>query len=143
MSAAVTVATNLELGASDKVDEVFTALGTKAGSGGPDVLYELLSTRGGSKAAVRATEMLRRKDVLEHSTPALRIAVELREIACKDKLSLLERAKTDGDLRAVAVLDILRSDSCNPRVGQCCFRRNALVEETIHLIRARLRAAAP
>jgi hypothetical protein len=140
-AAAVTIAANLELGANDIAEQVFEALGLKGGAGGADVLYEIASTRGGSKAAGRANELLRRKEVLEKASPALRIALDIREAACKDKLSLLDRAKAEGDLRAVGALDILRSDTCNPRVGQCCYRRHAAVEETIHLIRARLRGA--
>jgi serine/threonine-protein kinase len=139
--AAATITSNLEAGAADLSPGVFDALATQAGSGGVDVLYEIMSTRGRSPAALRAAELLRRKDVIDRATPALRIAVDLRDAPCADKLALLGRAKSEGDPRAVAVLDILRSGACNPRLGQCCFRRNPEVEDAIREIRARSRAA--
>lgn len=139
--AAVAIASGLEFGASDKAEEVFETLLNGVGSAGLDVLYELASTRGGSRAALRAAELLRGKDVIGRATPALRISLELREAPCKEKPLLFERARTEGDMRAVVVLDILRSDACNPRIGQCCFRRNPTVDDTVRAIRARLRSS--
>jgi len=85
---------------------------------------------------------LRDKKVLERASPALRVAVELRDApSCKEKLALLDRAKTDGDTRVVAVLEILRAQRCIPRAGECCYRTNNDVDDTIKQIWARLRSA--
>lgn len=141
-AAAVGIATGVEHAGDPRTDKIFDVLTNKLGSAGLDVLFEIMSTRGGTKAAARATEILRTKEVLERATPALRIAIDLREIPCRDKLTLLARAKAEGDIRSIAFLDILRAETCNPHVGQCCYRRNILVDEAIHIIRARLRGAA-
>jgi serine/threonine-protein kinase len=142
-ASAVAITAGIEHVGDERSNKVFELLTNKLGLAGLDILFEIMSTRGGSRAAARATEILRRKDVLERASPALRIAIDLREIPCKDKLTLLARAKTEGDIRAIAFLDILRSETCNPRAGQCCYRHNTLVDEAIHLIRARLRESAP
>ncbi|HZF55362.1 MAG TPA: serine/threonine-protein kinase [Polyangiaceae bacterium] len=139
--AAVAVAAGIELGSDPRSDKIFDVLVSKLGTTGLDILYSIVSTRGGSKAAIRATELLRTKEVIERASPALRIAVELRDAPCSDKLALLPRARNEGDVRAITVLDILRSDKCNPRVGQCCFRKNNQVEDAIRHIRARLRGS--
>lgn len=141
VAAVVAIAAGLELGSDPRSDKIFDALTSKLGPAGLDILFAIMSTRGGSKAATRATEILKTKEVLDRASPALRIAIELREAPCKDKLALLPRAKTDGDLRAIAFLDILRSPSCNPRVGQCCYKNNGLILDAIHQIRARLRTS--
>lgn len=143
INASVSIVTNIELGALDakRAEDVYQALAMKAGSGGLDALYEVLSTRGRSSAAARAGELLRRGDVMDRATPALKIAMDLREAPCNDKLSLLDRARDDGDLRVVAELDILRSEACNLRKGQCCFPRSPQIEKTIYLVRTRLRGA--
>jgi serine/threonine-protein kinase len=140
-SAAVAIAAGIELGSDPRSDKIFDVLTNKLGAAGLDILYAILSTRGGSKAAARASDLLRTKAVFERASPALRIAVELRDAPCKDKLSLLPRAIAEGDVRAITVLDILRADTCKARIGQCCYRKNPAVEDAIRQIRARLRNA--
>lgn len=140
-AAAVAITAGLELGSDPRSDKVFDVLTNKLGTSGLDILYSIESTRGGSKAAARAADILRTKAVAERSSPALRIAIELRDAACKDKLALLPRAIKEGDVRAIAVLDILRSDTCKPRIGQCCYRKNAQVEDAIRQLWARVRSS--
>jgi len=140
-AAAVAITAGIELGSDPRSDRIFDVLASKLGAAGLDILYTIVSTRGGSKAASRAAELLRSKPVMERASPALRLAIELRDAACKDKLALLPRVIKEGDVRAISVLDILRADTCKPRIGQCCFRKNAQVEDAIRQTRARLRTA--
>jgi serine/threonine-protein kinase len=136
----IAIAAGIEVGGGEKSEKVFDALTNKLGGAGLDILYEIVSTRGGSKAATRAAEILRQKEVIERASPALRIAMELRDAtACKDRLALLERARTEGDTRAVAVLDNLRQLDCVAKSGECCFKTNQAVADTIKQIYARLR----
>ena len=142
--AAVAIATGMAADGDDRADtdKVFDALATKLGSAGLDMLYDIVSTRGSSKAAIRATELLRDKQVLERASPALRVAIELRDApSCQERLALLDRAKKDGDTRAVAVLEILRSQKCIAGAGECCFRSNGAVDETMKEIYARVRSS--
>jgi serine/threonine-protein kinase len=137
----IAIAAGIEVGGGEKADKVFDALTSKLGSQGLDILYEIVSTRGGSKAASRATEILRSKDVIERASPALRVAMELRDASsCRERLDLLERARTEGDTRAVAVLDNMRQLDCVSKSGECCFKTNPAVADAIKQIYARLRS---
>jgi serine/threonine-protein kinase len=137
----IAIAAGIMVGGGEKADKVFDALTNKLGVTGLDILYEIVSTRGGSKAASRAADVLRQTDVIERASPALRIAMELREAsACQGRLALLERARTEGDTRAVAVLDNMRQLPCAAKSGECCFKTNPAVADTIKQIYARLRA---
>lgn len=96
-------------------DRVFDALENRMGTDGLDLLYDLVSMRGQSRAALRAVEILRRKEVIARATPALRVAFELREARCVDKLALLDRATKEGDVRALLVMETL---------GTACFGKS-------------------
>jgi eukaryotic-like serine/threonine-protein kinase len=112
-------------------DRILDALSTRCGPEGLDVLYDLVSTRGRAAAAVRAGEMLKKPEVMARATPTLRIAFELREAPCVDKLGLLDRAVAEGDSRALVVLETQ---------GAACFRKNnkALLA-AIAALRSRIR----
>lgn len=142
--AAVSIAAGLAGSGKDRenTDKVFDALENKLGSAGLDILYDIVSTRGTSKASTLATEILRDKHVLERASPALRIAIELRDApSCQERLMLLDRAKKDGDTRAAAVLEILRAQRCIKGAGECCYRTNSVVGDTIKQIWAKSRSA--
>jgi serine/threonine-protein kinase len=100
----------------------------------------MVSAHGGTRGAERALGVLRRPDVLARSHPALRIAVELREAPCRAKSALFDRAAREGDIRALVVLELLRSPQCRPRIGQCCFKQDPAIERALHALRARLRS---
>jgi hypothetical protein len=140
VNATVAIAAGIGLSGDEKATAVFEALTNKLGGTGLDILYEIESTRGGSKAATRAAEILRKDEVLARASPALQIAIGLRDGSCKERLALLDRAKTEGDRRAIAVLDVLRQGSCVARSGECCFKTNGAVEDTVKQIWTRLRA---
>ena len=113
-----------------KGEKVFEALTTRLGADGLDILYELVAKRGLSGAALRAAGILRQREILARGTPALRVAFELRDATCVDKLRLLDRAAVEGDERALLVLETQ---------GIACFDRgNKAVNEATVALRTRL-----
>jgi len=141
-TAAADIAVRLASAADERADRVFEVLGTRVGPSGLDVLYSIVRGRGGSKGADRATELLHRPDVLEQASPALRVALALRDAACADKPSLFERAADVGDDRALEQMDALRASDCQPRLGQCCFHGLPALEVATQRLRRRVRPPA-
>jgi serine/threonine-protein kinase len=111
-------------------DRVFEVLGQRTGSDGPDILYEIVRTRGGSKAAAIAQDLLGKSDVLARATPALRITVALRNAPCPEKAGLLDRAVAEGDARTLVVMET---------VGAACLGRNPALAASMTALKARLR----
>lgn len=79
------------------------------GTAGPDLLYELLHL---NKMRPEAEKWLASPEVRAKSSPALRIAYDLRKAAsCADRVPLLERASQLGDERSIAILSPLSTGS--------------------------------
>jgi hypothetical protein len=120
-------------------ERVFDAIVNKMGTTGIDILYELVTTRGGSRGAAYAEELLQDQKVRAHGTPALRIAYDLRQTHdCDQKKALFPRAKTDGDGRALGLLQLV-NHRCSRRHGSaCCFDNDPDLREAMDTIKARL-----
>ena len=127
--AARDLAVTLAAAPGDNTDRVFEALARRLGSDGVDVLYEIVRTRGGSKAASRAEALLAQDDVSARATPALQVTYALRAAPCMDKLALLDRAGSAGDARTLVVMET----TC-----RACFSRNQALEAAIKSLRQRL-----
>ena len=95
----------IAVGGGVDTDRLFELLGHRLGADGLDILYEIVRTRGGSKAAARAEPLLREGDAMARASPALRIAFTLRQAPCPDKAALLDRAVAEGDLRTLTVME--------------------------------------
>jgi serine/threonine-protein kinase len=108
-------------------DETIAALGRSAA--GADVLYAVVERRGGTRAAARAADLLRRPEVAAVASPALRLAFTLRDAPCADKLDMLDAAALRGDARVLLALETQ---------GRACFARNPRVESAILALRSRL-----
>ncbi|MDI3286771.1 serine/threonine-protein kinase [Polyangium sp. 15x6] len=119
-------------------DQVFDALENELGSGGLDVLFHVVRTRGGSKASRRAQDILGKPGILERATPALRVAYELRKSACPDKRALFSRAAEEGDGRALEELLIVKDVPCSAKRDPCCYREDAELKDAITKLRAKL-----
>jgi eukaryotic-like serine/threonine-protein kinase len=115
----------------EAADRVFAALGQRLGADGVDILYEIVRTRGGSKAAVRAEELLLQSEVLARATPAMRITFAFWQAPCADKSALLDRAVADGDARTLVVMQT---------VGAACLGKNPALGEALKALKARLKA---
>jgi hypothetical protein len=120
-------------------DRVFEMITSKMGATGMDILYELVTTRGGSRAAARAEELLKDPAMRARGTPALRVAYDLRAAhGCDEKKALLGRAKTDGDKRALGQLQQLNR-RCGRRSPDCCLENDPDLRAALDALNARLK----
>ncbi|MCC6526881.1 MAG: hypothetical protein IT373_29800, partial [Polyangiaceae bacterium] len=127
---AIDVMTALVREAHPRSDEVSRAIALA--EGGTDLLYALVERSGVAPTSRRAAELLREPEVRARMSPAVAIAFDLREARCDKKVDLLPRAVADGDLRAIASIDIT--------VRPCVSRQNR-VDEAVGALRERLHAA--
>lgn len=117
-------------------ERVFTFLTTRAGSAGPDILYDLVTTRGGTRAATYAEEALKREDIRAKATPALRIAADIRFAAtCQDRIALFDRVKAEGDRRVLATLFVMAR--CGHTPSDCCIANDPAYREVVRVITAK------
>jgi serine/threonine-protein kinase len=123
---------------SKEADQVFAQLGSELGSGGLDVLFDIVRSRGGTKAGRRAADLLAKPEVMERATPALRIAYELRKASCTEKRALLGRAVEEGDGRALSELSIAYGTRCSSDRDPCCFREDKAMADAIKKLKERL-----
>jgi hypothetical protein len=134
----VELAMRVMLLTGNEPDRVFEMIAGKIGTTGIDILYELLTTRGGSRAASRAEEVLQDEKVRARGTPALRIAYDLRQTHdCEAKKALFHRAKADGDGRALGQLQLL-GRRCGRHANACCLQNDPALREAMDGIKARL-----
>ncbi|AKT36120.1 serine/threonine protein kinase [Chondromyces crocatus] len=118
-------------GTNPHAEPVFTALATQFGTGGGDVLYRLVETRGRSGPALRAAEILRKPELSAHASPPVRAAFALRDAPCNEKLGLLDQAVKDGDERTLLVLET---------VVRACFKHSPPVTDAIQKLKDRLKS---
>jgi serine/threonine-protein kinase len=124
------LASALALPGGEAADRVFDALAHRGGSAGLDILYELVSKRGGSKASARALELLTKSDVIAQATPELRITVALRTTSCDEMPALLPRAAAEGDGRTLIVMQT---------IGSVCLGRSPALDDAQKTLIKRLR----
>lgn len=135
-SAAVEIAVNSD---AERVPKLVEAFASRFGADGVDVLYELVTMRGGSAAADQGAAALKKPDVRERGTPAFRIALDLRDAPCGDRLALLDRAKAEGDARTLAMLAAMYDPECGTNMGSCCMPQNAALGAAISELSKRLK----
>ncbi|WP_437605619.1 serine/threonine-protein kinase [Sorangium sp. So ce834] len=118
-------------------DKVFDLLTNRLGTGGLDVLLDIVRARGGTKAARRASEILARPEVMARATPALRITFAFRKATCNGKRALFGRAAAEGDERTLFELQVLHGARCR-RNDPCCFREDKAIADAIQQLKERL-----
>jgi hypothetical protein len=131
------LATRITLLPGTEPDRYFDLLLNDTATMGPDVLYHLWTTKGGSEAAKRSERLLARPEVRARGTPALRVAYELRAARCPEKQALFERAGKDGDGRTLGQL-VMLGEECGSKNANCCYPKDAALGQAIIAIRARL-----
>jgi hypothetical protein len=143
--AASTIAGAVDLTDQALSREVFEMLSARADSGGADVLYDIMVTRGASRGPGRkAWTLLQRDDVRGRASAATQIAVELNLSDCMKKRTLYDTALADGDERALTELQSLLAYSCDRKKKKpCCFQADNRLHSTIAALRAKLKAAPP
>jgi serine/threonine-protein kinase len=134
------VAVVIELGDRATSDEIFELFASEElGGAGPDILYEIVSSRGGSQGAQRAQKLLARDDVRARSTPALQILLALESTACEGRVALFDRVVAEGDERSLALLSSMAQSSCSPGTGACCLPYEPKLHEALRNLGSRLR----
>jgi eukaryotic-like serine/threonine-protein kinase len=126
----VVIATQIETSS----DVAYAMLESGMGTKGLDLLYWMAyESKAQAKYVLRAAKILSKKDVRDRGSPALVIALELRAASsCEAKYGLLGRARSDGDQRALRLLQPLyNTRGCSggflglqPRDCWPCMRRD-------------------
>jgi len=130
-------------GPAESSDAAFAMMESGLGTKGPDLLYDLSTTKGLSpRTLARVKQSLAKSEVKSHMSPALSVAIELRSATgCEAKRAVLPRAKDQGDARVLGSLRTLQA----PRgcgflgLGDCwaCMRRDNALGATIAAIEDR------
>ena len=136
------VAVALEDAGGEPADKFFGALTNDYGSEGLDLLYDISRFRPWTKAGKRATETLRRPEVMKRASPPLKALFEFREASCMAKRDQFARLADQGDDRALFELNSLHDAECRRRRDPCCFNENRALAQAIRTLKTRL-AAAP
>jgi serine/threonine-protein kinase len=135
-------AVGLEDAGGEASDKFFDALSSQAGSQGLDLVYDVARYRVGTKAGKRATEILRRPEVMMAGSPALKVLFDFREASCVGRRDLFSRMAEQGDERALAELVAQRDADCGRR-DPCCYKENRALAAAIRSLKARLAGPAP
>ena len=126
------------LGDEDAADQVFSALAAEqTGSAGPDMLYQLVVSHAGTKAAERANGLLAQAEVLARATPAMRAALALHRATCADKAQHFDAVAKEGDQRSLIQLMDMRPPRCNEG-GGCCQSHDARYREAFRALGERV-----
>ncbi|MFO0757443.1 MAG: serine/threonine-protein kinase [Byssovorax sp.] len=115
-------------------DFIYDALANRLGAEGVDVLYEITRLRGGSRAATRAGDMLKRPEVLGRASPAVKVTYEYTNALCPQKLTLLDRAQKEGDYRTLMALEAS---------AKTCFPQSQPLDDAIKALRQRVGSHPP
>ncbi|MCA9622557.1 MAG: serine/threonine protein kinase, partial [Myxococcales bacterium] len=117
----VTLSVRACLTQGDTCNRMLEILTKEAGTAGPDVLFDLLTTKGGTSANKHAARLLKTQAVRASASPALLIAYDLRTAPdCSAVRELYLRAATEGDHRTLRELKMVASRrEC--RIVKCCL----------------------
>lgn len=123
-------------GMNADAERFFLFLSTRAGPAGPDVLFELITTRGGTRAAAYAEELLRREDVRAKGTPAFKVAYDMKTATtCQARQAMFERVKKEGDLRCNQFL--FQMAKCGKGPTDCCVVNDPAYKEVVRVLNAK------
>lgn len=125
--------------------EALTLAATDLGSRGVDILFSVWSeTKHRTPATALAERYLEDNTVLDHASPAVRLALDLRkaELDCEQSKALLQKAKELGDTRSLRPMVRFRKlRGCGPKKRLDCFpclRESELLEEAIREANSRV-----
>jgi serine/threonine-protein kinase len=119
--------------------EVFGMLaGPTLGTGGPDVLFAMMTRYGGSRGAAHAAELLASPTVLAQASPGLRVARDFKLAPCRERPDLYDRAVAEGDERTLFFMSSMLAADCSDASGGCCAPRDARLSAATTKLRQRL-----
>ena len=135
--------TSAAQGPAESSDAAFTMMESGLGTKGPDILYDLSTTKGLTpRTASRVKQTLAKPEVKSRMSPALAVAIDVKNASgCEAKRALLSRAKEQGDSRVLGSLRAyLAPRGCGfLGLGDCwsCMRRDNALGSTIAAIEER------
>jgi serine/threonine-protein kinase len=135
-AAAVAHLVGAEFDNNQRMDEVWKALSERGGVEGLEVVYDVVRTRGGTKAARRAVGILRSSEVAARIPVDMRMAFELRTAPCDQRKAILARAGNEGEARVLAELTLMREADCDSD-EPCCFRDTKVLADAIKQLKAK------
>jgi hypothetical protein len=135
-------AVGLEDAGGEAADKFWGTLSTRSGAEGLDLVYDIARFRAGTKAGKRATEILRRPEVMIAASPALKVLFDYREASCAGRRDLFARMAEQGDERALSELVAQRDADCGRR-DPCCYKESRALATAIRTLKARLTSPAP
>lgn len=123
----------------DTARDVIGLFATLPGPIGPDLLYEFANDKKAPPELSRlAEQLLMNKQVRHKASPALALALDLREATtCEQRQSLLEKAPEMGDRRMLGTtVGLINKQGCGPKKHDDC--NPCLHEDNSKLIRSAL-----
>jgi hypothetical protein len=121
----------------------FEAVSTKMGPFGADLLFEVANDSNAGRSRERAGKLLEGPEIRKVASPALLIALDLKAASpCKRK-DLFERARDEGDARALPLLKPLQATNGCTRMflsrADCypCLGNRTELNEAVKAIEAR------
>lgn len=135
-------AVGLEDAGGEASDKFWGALSGPSGAEGLDLVYDVSRNRTGTKAGKRATEILRRPEVMMAGSPALKVLFDFREASCVGRRDIFARMAEQGDERALGELVGQRDADCGRR-DPCCYKESRTLAAAIRSLKTRLAAPAP
>jgi serine/threonine-protein kinase len=131
-------------GPAEAAEAAFTLLQDSGlGAKGPDILYDLSTTKGLSpRTLTRVKQTLTKLEIKSRMSPALLVVMDLKNATgCENKRAILPRAKDNGDARTLALLRSMQAaKGCGfLGLGDCygCMRRDGALGAAIAAIEER------
>lgn len=130
----------IQLVAGPEPDKMFDLLVNRMGTTGIDIVYQIVTTKGGSKASAMGERFLASPDVRARGTDALRAAYDLRTAkSCEAKRAVFGEVAAHGDARSLGQLYLLNR-KCGRRhraEAGCCLQGDAELAKTIETLEKR------
>src|SRR5262249_336267 len=119
--AAIAAIAGIAFEENELADQVFNLLTNGLDEDGIELLFDVLRSRGGTKAGKRAQAVLESPEVAPRVPKGMKLALELRAKSCDQKRGMFARAAAEGDARVLFELRVLREAECPRRRDPCCF----------------------
>jgi len=133
------VAPALDAGAAAlPVDRAWAVVAERLGPTGLDLLFEVARARAGTKAAARASALLRGPELAPRVSADMLVALDLATATCEGKKAYFARAASEGGARTLAELSAMRNAKCGRRQTACCFQNDKSLIAALEQLRKRL-----
>ena len=130
-------------GAPADLDAALAVLEGPLGAAGVDLMLDLQAKPGVASATkTRLNQSLAKAEVRSHASPSASLALDLKSAkTCDARYALLDRAKSEGDARVLAVLKPMEQTSGCGFLGRrdcwSCMRKDTALDDAIGAIEKR------